>query len=312
MIMHDPHVYIVVLNYLQWTDTRDCLESLLQSTYTNYSILVIDNNSPNHSLKQLFDWADGKMPGYKKFNAETFNAGIDLTSLPVLTFVQNDKNSGFAAGNNLALRLLSNQDAYIWLLNPDMTIREDTLAALVHFTIQQPEGSIVGAEVRTWSGNHELLFYGGGRVRFSSATVQLVKETDSIKGLDYISGGSLFTHASSFKKYGLLPEEYFLYWEETDWCFRAKKQGALLLVCREAICYDKISTVIGKGYLADYYYSRNGLLFISKFRKRNIPVALMINIVRMLKRIITGQWGRARGVFKGTIDFLKKKFNAIQ
>ena len=85
--------------------------------------------------------------------------------------------------------------------------------------------------------------------------------------MDYISGGSLFTHINSFNDLGLLPEEYFLYWEETDWCYRAKKKGYELRLCEKAVCYDKVSSSIGKSFLADYYYTRNGLFFLSKFKK---------------------------------------------
>jgi GT2 family glycosyltransferase len=152
-----------------------------------------------------------------------------------------------------------------------------------------------------------VLFYGGFKVNFLSATVSLIKDTASSHRLDYISGGCLFTHTSNWKKIGLLPEEYFLYWEETDWCYRAKQSGCCLRVCTTAICYDKISTVIGKNFVANYYYSRNGLLFISKFRRKNIPVVLFFLGIRFLKRIVTGRWARARGIYSGTKDFFKMK-----
>ena len=67
-----------------------------------------------------------------------------------------------------------------------------------------------------------------------------------------------------------------------------------------------MSTTIGKGFLADYYYTRNGLLFLSKYKKEKIPVVLFFNIFRFLKRVISGQPARAKGVYKGIISFLKK------
>ena len=313
--MNTPKVYIVILNYLQWQDTKECLESVLKSSYNNFSVIIIDNNSRNNSLEYLTDPAMNKAieaTNYRIYSREMLTSPVNWQDLPLLTFIQNDINAGFAGGNNIVLRLLANLDAYVWLLNPDMTIRKDTLSELVNFSAHKIPDCVIGAEVRSYSGNQEPLFYGGGKVNFLSGTVRLVKKREAIHRLDYISGGCLFTHAANFKKYGVLPENYFLYWEETDWCFRAKQQGVELLVCLSAVCYDKVSTVIGKGFLANYYYSRNGLLFISKFKKRNMPIALFAMTFRLFKRIITGQWGRARGVFKGTIDFLKKKFNAAK
>jgi GT2 family glycosyltransferase len=310
--MNDPKVYIVILNYRQWQDTWECIGSLLKSSFQNYSVIIVDNDSQNNSFENIINQARTASiatTGYQLYSKEMLNGKIDFQNLPRLTFIQNDINAGFAGGNNIVLRLLAGLDAYVWLLNPDMVIREDTLAELVSFGVKQTTCCIIGAEVRTFSGNQELFFYGGGKVNFLSGTVRLIKNPGSAGRLDYISGGCLFTHAANFKTYGLLPEEYFLYWEETDWCFRAMQQGAALFVCPSAVCYDKISTVIGKGFLSDYYYSRNGLLFISKFRKWNVPIALLAMTIRWFKRILTGQWSRARGVWRGTIDFLKKRFN---
>jgi hypothetical protein len=81
--------------------------------------------------------------------------------------------------------------------------------------------------------------------------------------------------------------------------------GYKMLVCTSAVCYDKISTTIGKSFLADYYYTRNGLRFISKFKKGKLPLVLISGFLRMSKRVFKGEWSRAKGVFQGMITFLK-------
>ena len=65
------------------------------------------------------------------------------------------------------------------------------------------------------------------------------------------------------------------------------------MVCPDAICYDKISTSIGKGYLSDYYYARNALYFMAKFRKFRLPSALFFMSLRWLRRLFAGQRDRA-------------------
>ena len=67
--------------------------------------------------------------------------------------------------------------------------------------------------------------YGGGKINFNSGTITMLKTKDQVAEMDFVSGGSLFTHAANYKTLGLLPEDYFLYWEETDWCYRAKTNG---------------------------------------------------------------------------------------
>lgn len=312
-----PPIYIIILNYKKWQDTLECLESVFHSSYKDFSVIVIDNDSPNNSLEHLMQWAD-KSAGndgsesvrsfsYTFLHREDIADPISLASLSRLTFIQNNINAGFAGGINVALRILQDMDVYVWLLNPDMVVTENTLTELAGFAIQQPLNSITGATIKSYSGNRGLLFYGGYKVNFLSATVSLIKKTGSFHQLDYISGGCLFTHISNLKRLGLLPEEYFLYWEETDWCYRAKQSGCGLYICTTAICYDKVSTVIGKNFMANYYYARNGLLFISKFRKKNIPFVLFFLGIRFLKRIVTGRWARARGIYRGTMDFFKMK-----
>ena len=131
--MPAPKVYIVILNYKQWQDSRDCLESVLRSGYDNFSVLLVDNNSQNHSLENLIQWLENSKNAYAGislksrvsytlFKKDELNDSIELTRLPQITFIQNDSNVGFGAGNNIALRFLQHQDAYVWLLNPDMEI----------------------------------------------------------------------------------------------------------------------------------------------------------------------------------------------
>lgn len=61
--MHEK-VYIVILNYNNWKDTIECLESVLKSDYLNYQVIVVDNNSPNNSMDKIIQWADGKQNSF--------------------------------------------------------------------------------------------------------------------------------------------------------------------------------------------------------------------------------------------------------
>ncbi|MBL7733447.1 MAG: hypothetical protein JNM88_19925, partial [Chitinophagaceae bacterium] len=80
----------------------------------------------------------------------------------------------------------------------------------------------------------------------------------------------------------------------------------------EAVCYDKISTVIGKGFLAQYYYTRNGLFFIRRYKKDKMNRVLFAALLRFIRRVVTGQWKQAGGVWKGISDFRKNKLHALE
>ncbi|MDB5199353.1 MAG: glycosyltransferase family 2 protein [Chitinophagaceae bacterium] len=315
-----PGVYIIILNYKKWEEVVECLESVFRSAYANYSVIVIDNFSQNRSLEYLMRWAEnGSNPNsslsssrqnikpipYKYFHSDELSGGMQASMFARLNFVQNDTNKGFAGGINVVLKKLLNEDAYIWLLNPDMVVEETALSGLVIFAEKISPRSIIGSVIKYYNAPQKVHLYAGGKINFNSATVEFIEKKSDIPELDYISGGSLFTSVRSFNEVGLFPENYFLYWEETDWCYRAKQAGYQLQVCETAVCYDKVSTTIGKSFLADYYYTRNGLLFLSKYKKTKVAMALFFVTLRFIKRIVTGQWKRAWGVYKGMLAFLK-------
>jgi GT2 family glycosyltransferase len=314
-------VYVIILNYKKWKDVAECLETLLRSQYNNFSVIVIDNDSQNSSLENLRLWAENNSPflnrlshfskdtlakpiGYKYYTLDCFTNEIQPAAFPHLVFIQNNKNKGFAGGINPVLTKLLKEDAYIWLLNPDMVVEETTLMGLEAFAVKNPPESIIGSVIKYYSNPGKIHLYAGGKINFNSGTIKMMKKKEELSKMDYVSGGSLFTHAKNFCTIGLLPEDYFLYWEETDWCYRAKMNGYNLCLCETAVCYDKVSASIGKSFLADYYYTRNGLQFLLKYKKEKIRLALLFTMLRFLKKIVTGQPARAKGVYQGMLSFL--------
>jgi len=317
-------VYVIILNYKKWKDAAECLETLFRSHYDNFSVIVIDNDSQNGSLEHLAHWAENntlfstrvshfskdtikKPVFYKWCTAAELTDGAIPANLPRLVLVQNKENRGFAGGLNPVLKYLLKEDAYIWLLNPDMVVEETTLPGLAEFAAAKPSQSIIGSVIKYYAMPGKVYLYGGGKINFNSGTIRMVTNKKELEGMDYVSGGSLFTHANNFERLGLLPEDYFLYWEETDWCYQAKTNGYQLALCETAVCYDKLSTSIGKSFMADYYYTRNGLHFLLKYKKEKIPLALFFTLVRLLKKVAVGQSARAKGVYQGMVSFLKKE-----
>jgi GT2 family glycosyltransferase len=304
-------VFIVILNYKKWEDTAHCIDSVLDSDHPNFTIFVIDNFSGNDSLEKIIENGRQKRPDqyskpnfFSKIHSSQINDAFDCANLPKILFIQNHENKGFASGNNVALKRIRHENAYVWLLNPDMVIEPGTIAALLDTAKKNDYKTIVGATVKYYEDKEKVHFYGGATINFNTATITFADSKSALSSLDYISGGCLFCHASHFETLGLLPEEFFLYWEETDWCYRAKLQGFQLVVSLQAICYDKISTTIGKGFLSDYYYTRNGLTFISRYRRKKLSFVIAAACLRIGKRILSGEWDRAKGVGKGILSFL--------
>ncbi|MHA4808700.1 glycosyltransferase family 2 protein [Flavitalea flava] len=303
-------VYIIILNYRNWQDTIECLTSVFGLDYDHFRVIVIDNASGNDSIQHLVRWAGNNTTLRENFSFTQLDSRdlghlTDPASFPLLTFIQNGKNEGFAGGNNVALRLLKDPKSLFWMLNPDITVEKNSLTELVNFAALHPERSITGVTLKFQAQKDKIHYYGGGRVNFNSATAVLITKPEDIPQLEYVSGGSLFTKVQALQDIGLFPEEYFLFWEETDWCYRARRLGYQVNVCTTAVCYDKVGTTIGRGYLAEYYYTRNGLLFLSRYKRNRIGLALALSVIRLLKKLASGQWGRAKGVYKGILAFMK-------
>jgi GT2 family glycosyltransferase len=316
-------VYIVILNYKKWQDVVECLKSVFHLNYKNFTAFVIDNDSQNDSLQHIQSWAKEndfleqnqaaqtvfKEKKFFSFYTEKDLTGItfNLKSLPQLVFIQNEQNTGFAGGNNKVLKTLAGQDAYIWLLNPDMEVHANSLSELLNCANEQPFKSIIGSIIRFQADGHKLQSYGAGKINFDSATITITRKKEQIPNIDFINGGALFFHASHLNDIGFLPEEYFLFWEETEWCFLAKRKGYRLHVCLRSICYHKVSSTIGCGFKAYFYYTRNGLLFVNKFKKEKTRQAILFQTLSIGRWIVSGKFSRAKGIYAGIKAFINVK-----
>ena len=302
-------VYIIVVNYKSWADTRDCLYSLLDSSFGEWKVIVVDNGSNDSSL-------------FKIKRSLCNDSAITPVNIPICThaselnncesqiiLLQNDENLGFAGANNLVLEQLLHKNGYVWMLNPDMIVEKDTLANLYRCASQERiEKTVWGITIKSFINKQNIEIIGGGKVNALSGTVTMIKDYNAIHELDYINGSSLFTSISTFREAGLFNEDYFLYWEETDWCFSARDKNISFKVCENTFAYDKGATSIGRGFLSDYYYGRNSLFFLKRhFSNLYILSALSISVIRVIYRYLTGRRDRAKGLLFGVIDYLNGK-----
>ena len=278
-----PLVYIVLVNYKNWQDTAECLESVFKLENANFKVVVVDNDSQNGSVDYLEAWANGTRPvdfdlrfygnapvtaeaipkpiPYKRIAAQGIShIAVDNSSLYL---VDSDKNLGFAGGNNLGIALaLAHQADYIWLLNNDTVVAPDTLSQLqTHFlkSIQagQPLG-ILGARllyfhdpnmVQAVMGRYNPMLASTEHIGFGQAASARL-EGFTPEEHDYVVGASMFISADFLNKVGPMSEDYFLYFEEIDWAKRGQLKGFVLDTCPHARVYHKEGASIG-GSLKD-------------------------------------------------------------
>lgn len=334
-------VYIVLVNYNNYSDTIECVESLLKSNYQNFQLFIVDNSTDDSSLKEFSNWAVNNSYGEEiKTNFE--DLVLPLTLKPVDHEIINEsevnssgkiyerkvtiiraKNNGFAAANNIALKYILNNgehDSLIWILNNDTVVEKDTLYNLVNFYLNNSDKLyLIGAKLKyyyhpdllqavagkynTWLGKH----YHVGEGQKDSGQFDDYKFAKN----DYIVGASIFLPKSFIETAGLMNEDYFLYFEELDWVNKGYKYGFQMAFAPNAIIYHKegASILKPKGkerntFTAEYYSITNRVRFIKKWYPQCLPTVMLGVFAALIKRILQGKFSLVKKTTAGVFKVL--------
>lgn len=217
---------IVIVNYCTPALTIDCLRSLVdsQESATPWRVVLVDNASPDGSATFLA-------------NALQERVWDDWVTLIVAP-----RNGGFAYGNNIgighALRAFPNVE-FIWLLNPDTLVHPGSLSALVQCLRDNPKVGIVGSRLENLNEvpQHSAFRFPnlideldrglqlGIATRLFRKYIVAQPIQSYAHATDWVSGASFMIRRQVFEDIGLLDEGYFMYYEEVDFCKRAKQAG---------------------------------------------------------------------------------------
>lgn len=270
-------VTVVLLNWNEWNDTSLCLSSLQHLDYPNFQVVVIDNGSTDDSAARI---------------RETF---------PWVQVFENGKNLGFTGGCNAGIKqALAQGSDFIWLLNNDTTVDPGALRAMVDKAQSDPRIGAVGSVIYFMDEPTRLQCWGGGYVNFwLGKSGHYLKQIENDK-IEFITGCSLLLSRSAIEEVGMLDERFFIYWEDSDICFRLRKTGWRLAVAEQSRIWHKGYTSIGKGKVSSY---RNFNASATRFFKKHAPVPLYSVWVgfglRLGKRLVAGDWEKLRATWIG-------------
>jgi len=243
-----PRVAVIVLNWNGLSDTRECIQSLRATNYTGKRILIVDNGSREDEAEAL---------------AGEFGDLVEVIRLP--------ENLGFAGGANAGIeRALADGTDYVLLLNNDTVVDPEFLTELVKTAAEIPD--LAAACPRTYFYTEPRTIYStGGSVSLWRGVANQIGrgekdrgQYDEIAQRDYADGVCMLIPAAALSKVGLLDDEYFAYWEETDWCVRAKAKGLNSYYIPQARIWHKASRSRSPDVRFHYLYRRNALLFVRK------------------------------------------------
>lgn len=285
-------VAIVIINYNGNNDTIECLESIDKCCSSNdYTVVLVDNASKEPLLEQ----------------------NLSRFAVPIL-YIHNLENLGFAGGNNTAIKYIGEHDLkfdYVFLLNNDTVIIDNSVDCLIKK--MEETGVEIGGLVNYYFDNPVELWQAGSHIRPSRLSGKLEIEfdhnSDRFIPVDAIPGSSMMINSHVISEIGLFDERYFAYFEEVDFCVRARAHGFKVFFLPNTKILHKVgrsSTSRSKHYLR----SRNTLLFYSLNYRNHMIIAYLRVILRTIKLVVKQKRGFSffKPAIKGVMDFRAGRF----
>jgi GT2 family glycosyltransferase len=336
---NSEHVSIILINWNRWTDTIECIESLLKQTYSNFTIFVLDNDSSDDSLERIESYVERKLAPHIPEDPTVAQYVAPIGTLPIKTkiisefemkklsmedfipysvvLIKNSKNYGFGYANNQILRLVAKakHSGYAWILNNDTVQESKALESLILESNSDPAIGIVGSVLAYYDepetlqcagGAYFFPFLGFAKLYYKNAPRELLAEMSGNtieKSINFLPGTSILVSQHFLKKVGVFDKDYFMYAEDIDLCYRAKHLGYRLRVAKDSIIYHKESkSTAGRKHMFYFLFNRGNTVFL---KKHFTPFIFLISIPAMIahtllqSRNLNHVWYAIKGIFAG-------------
>lgn len=296
-------VAIVLVNYNGRQYNTACMESILAQKddgkeQCEIKIYVVDNASRDDSMQII----------------EDRYAGDDRIETVLL-----DDNYGFSYANNVGIRRAQAWDAdYVMLLNNDTELAQDMIAQMTACA-KRHRGSVIAPKIY-YSDRRDILWSAGGAVSPIVGKVRHIGLNQADRGqfdeerpIAFATGCCLLLPAAVIRKAGLLDERFFLYYEDTEYCFRLREKGIPIYYCPQAAVYHKVgaSSKGADSPLCAYYIARNWLLCSRMHLGARYPLFLAYYAVNRLACcalwLLKGKAALVRATCRGIADYRKKR-----
>jgi GT2 family glycosyltransferase len=266
-------VSIITINYNNPEMTCDLIYSIKKSEYKHYEIIVVDNGSTKgHTtkIKKLF---------------------------PDVNLILSKKNLGFSGGNNLGIE--NARGEYIFLLNNDTIILPNSLKVLVEKLKNNKSIGAASPKIKYYYKPNIIQYAGSTAIntftlrnRHLGNGIEDNGQFDNEHYTNYAHGAAMIFRKTIIKRVGKMPDIYFLYYEEMDWCEKIKSAGFKIRYIPSSVVYHKESMSTGKDSpLKIYYLNRNRILYA----RRNLKGLQLLTSILYLVLI---------SIPKNTISFL--------
>lgn len=276
--MSTKKTLISVLNYNNFDATKKCILSILDCSLKNIEIFITDNDSTDNSYQKL-------KKCFKK-----------------LKVVKSKSNMGYAAGHKIGVDYaIQNGFDFIWLLNNDLTVRKKSLHNLLKAYISYSVG--IYGSITLKSENPDVVNFGGGKTddiskafdynAYENYLLEDYYKEAKLRAVQSVEGSSMLIPIEIITKYGFLREDFFMYGEETDYCYSLKKHGISSYIVPESVVIHKGAESLKNSKHLESYYRRRNMLY---FERDHYGVSIFKNI------------NKRTGVFQVLKFFIKNIF----
>jgi GT2 family glycosyltransferase len=284
-----PLVSIITVNYNQLFYTLELLKSLQKLTYPNVEIIVVDNGSTENPETQL------------------------NTLYPQVRTVISKKNLGFAGGNNLGVEISTGK--YLLFLNNDTEVDPGFLEPLVNLFEANPQAGAASSKILYYNSGETIQYAGSTSINpFTGRNKRIGHgekdhgQYNQLQETDVAHGAAMMVPKSVIQQVGMMPDFFFLYYEEIDWCESIKRSGYKIFYVPDSKVYHKESMSVGKkSTLKTYYMTRNRLLFMRRNTSgiKRVTGLLFFLVVALPKNVLSyllkKELDHSRAFWKGCI-----------
>ena len=282
-------ILVVMINYNSSEHTLEAVKALSKQTIDSFDLVIIDNNSKDSEKKVLM--------------GNKFDNNVEV--------IYAEQNYGFAGGNNIILqskKILSYKN--ILLMNNDVWVDSDFLELILKGADRYPN-AILCPQIIDYYNRNTILYAGGDIKKYKGAVTiwgagEKVGTHEEDKKITFAHGCCMFIPVSVLKKIGGMREDYFLYYEDTDYSKKILDNGYDMWYLHDAKLYHKESVSTGLYSMNyQYYFSRGRLLFVKYNIEGGVKFfAYVYTFAFLIRAILEGNF-TIKGCMLGVIDFFK-------
>jgi GT2 family glycosyltransferase len=285
----EPLISIVILNYNQIKVTCEFIESTKKLTYKNYEIILVDNASKENPTELI------------------------RTNYPDVKLIVNEKNLGFTGGNNVGI--MAGKGDFFFIVNNDTEVTDNLLEKLIEPFFKDSSIGVVSPKIRYFSNPNIIQYAGFTEINPITGRNSVIGGLEEDNGQHNTPGYTAYAHGAAMlvkkeviDKVGMLPDMFFIYYEELDWSAHIRRAGYKIYYQPEALIFHKESITMGKeSAIKAYYHNRNRILFMKRnsspfnFFLFSLFYTFLIVPKSVIKYVAKGQMTHLKNFFKGVI-----------